>query len=278
MDYGSMLTDSFEYAKEALLGKWVRWFLFIIFGLPFALIQFAFDPEQIMDKATGAFYPELIHWDQLAVLIGVGILFGFFVAGYMVRIYRGVNPAPDFDNWPGLFIEGLKLNIVWFIWFLPFLLVMAGAFALIFVTVLSVQVNGPSGSLLASLGVLLVLLLVCLVLAIIAILYSYLGAVRFARTGSILEGIRFREITALIRNMGWGTYLIALIVMLVAGFVFGIVTMILSLIPFIGWALVVFVTPFATILFGRYATLVYEQAEKRPDAGSSGPVDPLEAA
>jgi hypothetical protein len=276
MDYGAMLTDSFEYAKEALMGKWVRWILFIIFGLPFALVKFTFDPEKIMDKATGAFHPELIHWDQLAILIGLGILFGFFLAGYTVRIYRGARPAPEFDNWPRLFVDGLKLNIVWFLWFLPFLVVMTCAFAMIFAVALSG--TKASGTLITFLGVMLLLLLISFILAIIAILYSYLGSVRFARTGSIREGIRFREITAMIRQMGWGTYIIALVVMLIAGFAFGIVTMILSVIPYIGWALVVIVTPFATILFGRYATLVYEQAETRPAADLSGPGnDPVTA-
>ena len=270
MDYGAMLTDSFEYAKEALLGKWIRWILFIIFGLPFALVKFTFDPETIVDKATGAFHPELIHWDQLAVLIGVGILFGFFLAGYMVRVYRGAKPAPEFDNWAGLFIDGLKLNIVWLLWFLPFLAVLAGSFALI----ISAVMTGDKSSLITTIGLLLVLMLIGLILAIIAILYSYLGAVRFARTSSIREGVRFRAITAMIRTMGWGRYIFALIVMLIAGFAFGIVTMILSLIPFIGWALVVIVTPFATILFGRYATLVYEQGETGPLAGVSGSMIP----
>jgi|WetSurMetagenome_2_1015567.scaffolds.fasta_scaffold139440_2 hypothetical protein len=101
MDYGAMLSESFEYAKEALLGKWVRWILFIILGLPFALVKFTIDPNIIVDKATGTFHPELIHWDQLLILIGAGILLGFFIAGYMVRIYRGTKPAPELDNWAG---------------------------------------------------------------------------------------------------------------------------------------------------------------------------------
>ena len=186
-----MLTDSFEYAKEALLGKWVRWIIFIILGLPFALVQFTFDPEKIVDKTTGAFHPELIHWDQLAVLIIAGILLGFLFAGYLVRVYRGVRPAPEFDNWAGLFIDGLKLNIVWFLWLLPFLVVMLGVFGMIFLTISSVK--EPSASLLAYLGILLILLLIGFILALIAALYSFLGSVRFARTGSIREGIRFSQ-------------------------------------------------------------------------------------
>jgi len=259
-----MLTDSFEYAKEALLGKWVRWFIFIILGLPMALVQFTFDPEKLVDKTTGAFHPELIHWDQLAILISAGILFGFFLAGYLVRVYRGARPAPEFDNWAGLFIDGLKLNIVWFLWLLPFLVVMLAALITIFITVSS-QAK-PSASLLAYLGILLVLLLIGFVLALIAALYSFLGSIRFARTGSIREGIRFTKITEMIRTMGWLPYLIALLVMIIVSVAFGLVTMVLSIIPFIGWVLVLIVTPFVTLLFGRYAMLVYEQGESRPGA------------
>ena len=70
----------------------------------------------------------------------------------------------------------------------------------------------------------------------------------------------------MIRTMGWLPYLIALLVMIIVSIAFGLVTMILSIIPFIGWVLVLIVTPFVTIFFGRYATLVYEQGESRPGA------------
>jgi hypothetical protein len=30
MDFGNMLSDSFEYAKEAVMGKWVKWILLVI--------------------------------------------------------------------------------------------------------------------------------------------------------------------------------------------------------------------------------------------------------
>jgi hypothetical protein len=262
MDYGAMLTDSLEYAKEALLGKWVRWILFIILGLPFALVKFTIDPVKITDTTTGAFHPELIPWDQLLILISAGILLGFFIAGYMVRVYRGTKPAPEFDNWAGLFIDGLKLNIVWFCWLLPFLIVMVAALIMI-VSILS-SMTEPPVSLFASVGILLVLILIGFVLAIFAFLYGYLGVIRFARTGKIREGLRFSKIREMIRVIGWRPYIIALLVMVVVGFAFGIVTSALSIIPFIGWILVLIITPFITILFSRYATLVYGQGENQP--------------
>ena len=259
MDYGAMLTDSFEYAKEALLGKWVRWILFIILGLPIALVKFTIIPDKIMDTATGVFHPELIPWDQILVLIGAGILFGFFIAGYMVRVYRGAKPAPELDNWAALFIDGLKLTIVWFLWLIPFLIVMAAV--LIMVVAIVSSLAAPPVSILASVGMLLVLLLIGFVLAVFAVLYGYLGVIRFARTGKIREGLRFSKIREMIRVIGWGPYIIALLVMLAVGFAFGIVTSVLSAIPYIGWILVLIITPFITILFSRYATLVYQQGE-----------------
>ena len=30
MDYGSMVGESFEYAKEAVVGKWNKWLMLII--------------------------------------------------------------------------------------------------------------------------------------------------------------------------------------------------------------------------------------------------------
>lgn len=107
----------------------------------------------------------------------------------------------------------------------------------------------------------LVLLFLGCIAAVIASLYAYLGAVRFARTGSIREGIGFSMITGTIRNMGWLAYLIALLVLFVIAFIFMILTTILSLIPFIGWVLVMIVTPFMTIMAARYEMLVYEHGE-----------------
>ena len=162
----------------------------------------------------------------------------------------------------GSLSDGLKLTIVWFLWLLPFLVMMAVVLAMV-VRILS-SLTEPSVSILASVGTLLVLLLITFVLAISAILFGYLGVIRFARTGKIREGIRFSMIREMIHVIGWGSYIIALLVMLVVGFAFGILTSALSFIPYIGWILVLIISPFISILFSRYATLVYEQGEKHP--------------
>lgn len=265
MEYNVMLQDSFAYAKEALLGKWIRWLTIIILALPFALVQFVFDPDKF--KSAGSFSWESFPWGQIAVLAIIGIIFGFFLAGYTVRIFRGVKPAPEFDNWAGLFVDGLKLNIVWILWILPFILIFIAGIAMMFLTAPATGSTDTSSGM--GLGIILLLLLAGCITFDIAGMYGYLGAVRFARTGSMREGIAFSKITATIRSMGWISYLVALLVLFVIVFIFGIITIILSLIPYLGWVLVLIIRPFITVMFARYAMLVYEQGETPQVAASS---------
>lgn len=259
MDCGTMVTDSFEYAKEALVGKWGRWMIFILLGLPFALINFVFDPQKIIDKTTKTFHWELVHWDQLAILIVAGLLLMILFAGYEVRIYRGIKPAPEFDNWKKLFIDGLKMSIVMLLWFLPIIAAILAGLGIVF---FDTAIAKGSGLVAAVSGIAMILMiLLAFVFLIVFFLYAALGSIRFARTGSIREGIRFSKITEVIRTMGWLSYIIALIVLVVLYAAFWIIRACLSIIPFAGWILVMIVHPFFIILTDRYFTLVYEQGE-----------------
>ena len=260
MDIGALLSDSFTYALEALVGKWTRWAIFILFALPVSLIQFTFDPKTLM---TGtAMNWGAIPWGRIAVLAGLGFILSFFISGYVVRIYRGVKPAPDFTGWTDLFVDGVKLGIVWFLWILPIFIVLAAAGAFLFLSFLSTQATAaPNITLLL---VVLLLLLVEFVLMVIVILFGILGAVRFARTGSIREGIRFLAILTTIRTMGWLSYILLLIGFVIASVVYMVITGILSFIPFIGWILVLIINPVFMIFTGRYFALVYDQGEPQP--------------
>jgi hypothetical protein len=257
MDIEASISDSFGYAKEALVGKWERWAIFILLSLPFSLIQFLFDPKTI---STGTKMNwDAVPWGQIAVLAGVGFLLSFFLSGYVVRIYRGVKPAPDFTAWTELFIDGVKLAVVWLLWVLPLFIVLAAGALFAYMSFVSSPSTDDSN--IAILLFILCLLLVEFILFIIVVLFGMLGAVRFARTGSIREGVRFSAILKTIRTMGWLSYVLALIVFIVIAVIYAIITGILSIIPFIGWALVLIVAPFFSIFIARYFTLVYDQGE-----------------
>ena len=130
MDTGEILTESIVYSRKTFEGKWVRWLIFIILSLPMALFPFVFDAEKLVDKTTADFHWDLVPWDQVAVLLIAAFICSFLISGYMVRIYRGVKPSPDFDDWGSLFLDGLKLSIVTLLWFLPILMVTLVLFAI----------------------------------------------------------------------------------------------------------------------------------------------------
>jgi Protein of unknown function (DUF4013) len=271
MDIEPLLSDAFAYAQEALVGKWTRWAIFILLALPFSLIQFLFDPKKITDGAK--FNWEAVPWGQVALLILTGIILSFFLSGYMVRIYRGTKPAPDFTGWAGLFVDGIKLAVVMFLWVLPIFVVLAAVAALaiaFFVVSPGAEMNWTF------LGILLLLVLVEIILLVCVVLFAILGAVRFARTGSIREGIHVSAILATIRTIGWGSYLISLLVIAVVCIIYALITAILGWIPYIGWVLVMIVAPFFSIFMARYFTLVYEHGESTTEPPVVPPVVPLE--
>ncbi|MDD1698049.1 MAG: DUF4013 domain-containing protein [Methanoregula sp.] len=83
MDYASMVGESFEYAKEAVVGKWNKWLMLII--------------------AT--------------ILLAIPLM------GYAMKVLRGEKPAPEVDDWGTLFIDGIKYLIVSLIYALPIIIV-----------------------------------------------------------------------------------------------------------------------------------------------------------
>lgn len=85
MGIGDNLGESFEYAKEALVGKWVRWILLIIIGI-----------IPIVD---------------------------FILYGYTIRVLRGIKPAPELEDYVQLFIDGLLYIIISIIWMIPAIII-----------------------------------------------------------------------------------------------------------------------------------------------------------
>lgn len=260
MDNGILVTESFSYMKETLTGKWTRWLIFIICGLPMALLPFVFDPNK-MAKATG-FSWDLIPWKEIAVLFIAAFLLSFILSGYLARIYRGATTPPEFDNWGPLYIDGIKIAVTGFLWLIPVLL--AFALAISFAILGFSHDKTLSGTF--GIGLVIVFLILAIVLAIIAILYSMMGIIRCARTGSIREGIRFTAITQTLRSIGWVNYVVALIVLFVIGIVFFVILSAISLIPYVGEIIQLIFIPVYTIFSARYMTRVYEQGEPQAAA------------
>ncbi len=81
MGIGENLGESFEYTKEALVGKWKRWILLTIISI-IPIVQ-------------------------------------FITYGYTLRVMRGIKPAPELEDYVKLFIDGLLYFIIALIWLIP---------------------------------------------------------------------------------------------------------------------------------------------------------------
>jgi MFS family permease len=232
MEIGKSLGDSFEYAKEAVWGKWVKWILFI-----------------------------------------VAMIFSPLMYGYMMEIYRGKRPSPDSDKyilteneppWGKLFIDGIKYFVATLIWLIPVIIVAALFFGLSFFTMMSYSSPTAMTGILATMAVGIILMII---LAFIIGLFAIIGIIRMARTERFGEAFNFSAILAKIRAIGWGSYIISLIVLWIVIFIIAFILGIITIIPILGWVIFFIVWAPVNLFVARYLTLLYE---------SGGEVVPVE--
>jgi hypothetical protein len=79
MDYGTMVSESFEYAREGLIGKWTKWLLLLV--------------------AT--------------ILLAIPLL------GYELKILRGEKPSPEVTDWGTLIVDGIKYLVIVLVYCIP---------------------------------------------------------------------------------------------------------------------------------------------------------------
>ena len=216
--------------------------------------SFTYVKEGIIDKVN--------KW---LLLIVATIILTIPLMGYTMKVYRGEKPAPEVEDWGKLFVDGILLLIVGIIWALPIIILeflIAGA------AFVSSMENNPTAMMtgLAGAGILAIILII---VAILVALFSPIGIIRFARTGSFGEAFNFGEILATIKKIGWLSYILALIIVAI---VVGIPVLILWLIlvalmvalPIIGLILAVLISlvviPVISIFEARYMTQIYESA------------------
>lgn len=201
-------------------------------------------------------------WEKWILLIISCIIFPLFM-GYTMRIYRGANPAPELDDWGGMFIDGLKLLVVSVIYAIPVFVLDVALMGSTAVVLLS-SVRTASGGLYMSpnavIGLLLGIFFGALIIVIVGIIIGLITAtayVRFARTNSFSEAFNFGAIFSHIGRIGWMTYIIALIMMVI---IVGIVELVSMVMPFIGFIVLLVLLPFMGIFSARYLTMVYDLA------------------
>lgn len=192
-------------------------------------------------------------WTKWLLLIVISLvpIVNFIMYGYLMEITRGARVVPELDDYGRLFFDGLKLFVVGLIYAIPLFIV----YALILGATFALMGSGSDTGAVAGFGTMMIGFLVVFILGVMIALFEVIGAIRLARTDSIGEAFNFSAILAHIGRIGWGPYVVALVVVIAA---IVVVEVVLSIIPILGWLLLLILMPAFNIFAARYVTLLYD--------------------
>jgi hypothetical protein len=200
-------------------------------------------------------YAKLLFADfgKLLILIILDIIpiVNFIVVGYLGNVIKEPKSSkqlPPLENFVDLWIQGLKIVVASIIFMIIPLVLTAPFIALVVVSWLYIPLLPSVGWVLA-----LLLLLVGVLLAFFLGIILSMAIVNMLKKDSFGAAFSFGDILAIIEKIGWGSYLVWLIVI----FVCSIIVTALGSIPFIGWILSLAIAPIFGLFVAHSVSLIY---------------------
>ncbi len=232
MDIKAAVQDSFGYAKETVWGAWKRWIILVIMSIIFP-----------------------------------------FMLGYTMEIYRGRVPPPELENWGRLFVDGLKYIAAIVIYLIPVIIIIIASLLPVTLSIISkVSKGGEFAMDVPELAPFILPvfggILLSVILGIIITLISTIGIIRMARTDSFKEAFNFSAILNTIRSIGWGSYILAQIVLWIIVIIYTLVTILIEEIPYLGFVISLFIGVILSVFEARYFSIMYDSAQPELSAGS----------
>ncbi|BDZ66872.1 DUF4013 domain-containing protein [Methanobacterium ferruginis] len=184
----------------------------------------------------------------------------FLVMGYVFRIIKatlaGIDELPEFDEIGAMFIDGLKIFVVGIVYSIPIWIIYG------IMLVLGLGMSATYGEYTAvstaAFGLMAVMYLVLIIVAFIVGLFELMAIANMAYyDGELGAAFRFSEILEHISRIGWGKYIVTLIVISIIGgigYLIGWLTMFI-LIGFILLPLVIM--PYIMMFMYRAIALIF---------------------
>ena len=278
------ITDLVKEGLKYPLNDWKKVLTLGIIFLISSLVSFAmeylvFDSIRVMsdfaplDTVQGAL--AAIPPNNMALIVLswiVTLILMIFASGYTYDVIKyaleGKFELPGFSDIKGLFVKGVRSFIVGIAYsILPIILFLLG-FMLTVNEAVGASVNAIGG----------IILLIAIVFAVFCALMEVIALCHMVKNDELAAAFRFKEIWALIKNLGWGRFIGILLFTVIAimiitvffGFIFGLVATIISMI--FGSALVLalvnmilnslLLNPYASIVISRVYGSVYNEAAK----------------
>ncbi len=252
MDYGELLTDSFDFTRNALSGEVRRGALLLV------LYALATSSPQVLPWMLPL--SELLRFAVLVVLVVVSLISLLVLSGYACAVYRGPRGPPPVEDLVGLALHGVRVLLVSVLFLVPVLAVL-----LFFggIGVMGILASGQSqdmSALLSSLATLGLGMLLAVIVWVVVGLVSSIAIVRCARTGDLREAFNLEAIVLHIGRIGWVNYIVALLVLwIVLGCAYAAIGIFGGL-PVVGWVMGVVIGTAVFIFAARYLSFVFDSA------------------
>lgn len=190
---------------------------------------------------------------RLLILIVISVIpiVNLIMLGYAIKVAKETpdsNQPPALIQYGSLFIDGLKAIVVGIV-YLIIPLVIVGIGSLGFLVPGMPSIVGAGLAIVFSIIGLIVLFVVCIIFL--------MAIVNFAKYGSISKAFAFSEIFGIIKNVGWGSYILWAIVM----FIIIVIEGAIASIPVIGWIIALVIAPAFAIFLMRSAGLVHSEGK-----------------
>ena len=195
---------------------------------------------------------------RLLILIVLNIIpiVNLTVLGYICRVIKETPTStelPPLKEYLNLWVQGLKVAVAVIIYLIVPFIFMAPFILMAIFTVLPGMAFPP---LLAVSWILAIaLLIVGLLLTFFIGIIMAMAIVHMVKKDSFGKAFALGEILDIIGKIGWGTYILWLIVMFVCALIVGAI----GSIPVIGWLISLIIAPIFGVFVSRSASLVYSE-------------------
>jgi len=185
---------------------------------------------------------------RLVVLIVLSIIpiVDLVVAGYFCKVIRETptsSELPELKDYLVMWVQGLKVAVAAFVYtIVPGILIGVGAGFFV----------GYQGMIT---GVAIVTMLIGVILMFFLAIILAMAIVHMVKHNSFGKAFAVGEILAVIRKIGWGKYILWLIVIFVCALILGAI----SMIPLIGWLISAIISPVFGVFASRSATFMYSE-------------------
>lgn len=190
----------------------------------------------------------------ILVILDIIPIVNFVVLGYLGNVIkepRDSEQLPPLDNYFELWIQGLKIFVASIVFMIIPLILAIPFIFLVALAWISIPFLATVGWFLA-----IVLVIGGVLLAFFLAIILVMAIVNMLKKDSFSKAFAFGEIFDVIGEVGWGTYILWLLII----FICSIIVAGIGAIPVIGWILSLLIAPIFGVFVARSASLVYSEA------------------